>query len=137
MSLKLELFAQLQIIVGDMTITTRLRPRAQRLLAYLLLQRRTPLTRKHIAFSLWPDSTEEVALATLRRALSESRAVLPSTEGILWIIDTRGGLQWNPSGDFWLDVEAFEQLIDQGTTTSLHDAIAIYSGDYLAEWDDE
>jgi DNA-binding SARP family transcriptional activator len=113
-----------------------LRPRAQRLLAYLLLHRRMPYTRERIAFSTWPDSTEKEALGTLRRALSDLRTALPPRDD-QWIIAEGGDLRWNPDSPYWLDIERFECLVGQATPAALHDAVALQAGDLLAEWDDE
>jgi hypothetical protein len=61
-TLKLKLFGQLHVTAGATPITPLLRPRARRLLAYLLLHRHTPLSRQEIAFKLWLDSPEKEAL---------------------------------------------------------------------------
>jgi DNA-binding SARP family transcriptional activator len=129
------MFAEFQVMAGATTITSLLRPRARLLLAYLLLHRQRPLPRERIAFTLWPGSSEKAALGTLRRALSELRASLPADA--TWITDTPAGLRWNTAGPFWLDVEAFERFVGQAAPLSLHDAIALYTGDLLAEWGDE
>ena len=60
--LQLKLLGHLQVTYGAVTLTPRLRPRAQRLLAYLLLHRVAPRTRDSIAFTLWPDGSEKEAL---------------------------------------------------------------------------
>jgi non-specific serine/threonine protein kinase len=96
-----------------------------------------PLPRQEIAFKLWLDSPEKEALGTLRRALSELRAALPEWPVGEWIIDAPDGLRWNLDAPYWLDVEAYERLIEQATPATLHEAISLYVGDLLVDFDDE
>jgi DNA-binding SARP family transcriptional activator len=135
MTLQLRLFGYFQVTEGDTALTQRLRPRAQRLLAYLLLHRHRSLIRENAAFTLWPDQPEKDALGALRRALSDLRATLPGDQE--WITATRSDLRWNLSAPYWLDVEAYGRLNAQNAPATLHDAIALYTGDLLAGWDDE
>ncbi|HXV42097.1 MAG TPA: tetratricopeptide repeat protein [Anaerolineae bacterium] len=135
--LQLKLFGHFQVIDKNIPLTPKLRPRAQRLLVYLLLHRHMPRPRQSIAFTLWPDSTEEEALGTLRRALSEVRATLPPLAEADWLTATPRELGWNSNAPHWLDLEAFEQLIGQTTPAALHQAVTLYRGDLLPEWDEE
>ncbi|MGQ0600303.1 MAG: ATP-binding protein, partial [Anaerolineales bacterium] len=112
-----------------------LRPRARRLLAYLLLHRHLALPRQKIAFTLWPDNPETESLAALRRALSEVRVALPKE--CEWVVATRDEMGWQPDHPYWLDSAEFERLIRDGTPTTLHEAIALYTGDLLADWEEE
>src|SRR2546429_5417746 len=43
-------------------------PRLQSLLAYLVLHCAAPLPRAHLAYLMWPDSTDAQALTNLRNA---------------------------------------------------------------------
>lgn len=135
MSLQLQLFGRLRITHAGTELAHLLRPRSQRLLGYLLLDRRSPVSREKIAFILWSDSLETAALANLRRALHGLHAVLPRDHE--WIIASRGELRWNPDTPYWLDVEEYERLIRQGIPATLHDAAALYTGDLLPELGDE
>jgi DNA-binding SARP family transcriptional activator len=114
-----------------------LRPRAQRLLAFLLLNRQTALSREHIAFSLWPDELEEHALGILRRALSDMRATLPRLDSGDWIAATRNDIHWDARAPFVLDVAEFDKRIQAGSPTALYGAIQLYTADLLEDWDDE
>lgn len=118
-------------------LATLTRPRVQRLLVYLLLQRHSSLTREAVAFSLWPDSREQEALGQLRRALNELRAALPPIEHNDWIITTQGELGWNPKAPYSLDIEQFERLNRQATPPAWREAVALYTGDLLLELGDE
>ncbi|MGH9173655.1 MAG: AfsR/SARP family transcriptional regulator, partial [Vicinamibacterales bacterium] len=135
MILRVSLFDHLRLAGTNGERPWTPRPRARRLLAYLLLQRRRPLSREHVAFTLWPDTLEARALGTLRRALSDLRAALPGPEE--WLVVTDTALGWNSEAPYWLDIDAFEQSIREGTPSALHAAIDLYAGDLLATWDDE
>src|SRR6266568_4801824 len=63
--------------VGDGPLASGATPRIQSLLAYLLLHRHTPQSRQHLAFMLWPDSTETQARANLRNLVHGLRHALP------------------------------------------------------------
>src|SRR5258706_8746044 len=55
-------------------------PRLQSLLAYLLLHRQTRQPRQHLAFLLWPDSSENQARTNLRSLLHRLRRVFPHAQ---------------------------------------------------------
>lgn len=136
-TLKLKLLGQLHVTAGATSTMLLFRPRARRLLAYLLLHRHTPLSRQEIAFKLWLDSPEKEALGTLRRALSELRTTLPECPGDEWIVEVHDQLRWNLDAPYWLDIEAYEHLVKQADPAALHEAISFYTGDLLAGFDDE
>jgi DNA-binding SARP family transcriptional activator len=102
--------------------------RAVSLLAYLVLQRGRPQRRDHLAFLLWPDSTEKQARTNLRHVLHTLRAAIPKA------LDVTGQtLAWR--GD-WADVPAFEEA-RQGALQDKLRAIDLYAGDLLYGWYDE
>ena len=96
----------------------------QLLLAYLLLHRNQWLARARLAFTLWPDSTEEQARTNLRRELHGLRQALP--QGYVQA-DARQ-LAWLGSQPYRLDVAEFEATGDP----------ALYAGEllpgYYPEW---
>lgn len=136
MSLHIYLFDHLRITDGAGGPPRAVRSRAQRLVVFLLLNRR-PLTREQVAFTLWPDGPESWALGVLRRALSDLRAVLNSPGHGEWILATDTALQWNRDAPCWIDVDAFQDAVIQGTPSALHRAIDLYVADLLVEWEDE
>jgi DNA-binding SARP family transcriptional activator/tetratricopeptide (TPR) repeat protein len=81
--------------------------RLQSLIAYLVLHRGTPQLRQHLAFVLWPDSSEAQARNNLRQLLHTLRRALPGA-GAFLAMDTRT-LQWRRDVPLWLDVAEFEQ----------------------------
>lgn len=111
--------------------------RPQSLLAYLLLNRNTPQSRQHLAFLLWPDSTDGQARTNLRNLLYTLRHTLPEASTFLAADATT--VQWVPTSPFDLDVAQFESAIRQADQSSdqadvlasLETAVAVYQGDLL------
>src|SRR5260221_12726541 len=86
--------------------------RAESLLAFLLLHRDAPQPRSHIAFLLWPDSSEQQAHTNLRKVLHTLRNALPEA-GRLIEVGARA-LQWRPDASLWLGVAPFRDLVEAG-----------------------
>lgn len=143
--------AQLQIqLLGDFRldyagklITALQAGRPQSLLAYLLLHRRAPQSRSHVAFLLWPDSSEEQAFSNLRNLLHKLRHTIPNADHFL-VVDNLT-VQWRPDAPFRLDVAEFEAAVAQSQQAAdpqtaqawLEQALASYSGDLLpSHYDD-
>jgi DNA-binding SARP family transcriptional activator/tetratricopeptide (TPR) repeat protein len=106
------------------------RPRCQALLAYLLLHREAAQSRHHLAFLLWPDSSEAQALTNLRHVLHDLQAALP--RGPSWLAVTSQTLRWNTATPFDLDVAAFGQgAHSDATPAELQTAIDVYRGELL------
>ncbi|MFO7684313.1 MAG: BTAD domain-containing putative transcriptional regulator [Chloroflexota bacterium] len=111
--------------------------RPQALLAFLLLHRQTPQPRRHLAFLLWPDSTESQALNNLRNLLHTVRRALPNADEYLAVDSLT--LQWRSDAPFSLDVADFEQALAAAQHTAdpaavrrcLEQAMALYQGDLL------
>ncbi|RPJ26731.1 MAG: hypothetical protein EHM33_10490, partial [Chloroflexi bacterium] len=134
MTFEVRLFGYLQM-QPDQPADSVLRPRAKRLLVYLLLHKKNSIPRKNLAFTLWPDMNETESLGMLRRALSDLRAGLPGSEE--WVVIARDKITWNASASIWLDVEAFEDQIRKADSESLLRAIELYTGDLLVDMDEE
>jgi DNA-binding SARP family transcriptional activator len=105
--------------------------RAMSLLAYLVLQRGRPQRRDHLAFLLWPDSTEKQARTNLRHVLHTLRAAVPGVDEFLHA--TSRTLAWQGT---WADVPAFEEAL-RGTVQDQLRAIDLYTGELLHGWYDE
>lgn len=107
-------------------------PRLQALLAYLLLNRHTTLSRRQIAFQFWPDSSEPQAFANLRTLFAHLRRALPEADHFIYL--DAHCVQWNNHASFRLDVEVFESAISNG---SLEKAASVYGGDLLPDCYDD
>ncbi len=135
--LHITLLGDFQLIYDDEPVTEIDTPRLQSLLAYLLLHRSAPQIRHHVAFVLWPDSTEAQALTNLRNLLYHLRHDLPDAERFLHI--DRQTVQWRTDAPFVLDVADFESALrqqEQATNQetarqALEKAVGLYQGDLL------
>ncbi len=83
--LQLRLLGDFQLLYNGELITTLDQARLQSFLAYLVLHRDAPQSRRHLAFLYWLDSSEAQARANLRRALYDLRGVLPALDDFLHI----------------------------------------------------
>src|SRR3954464_8935631 len=104
-TLQIQLFGNFQILYEGKSVTALHQARPQSLLAYLLLHASTPQSRRHLAFRLWPDSSEAQARTNLRRELHTLRKTLPDAEHFL-DIGTQT-VQWRANGAYGLDVADF------------------------------
>ncbi len=124
--LTIRLLGELDLRLGDAALPPLESARAESLLAYLLLHRDAPQSRQHLAFLLWPDSTEGQARTNLRKVLHNLRRALPEADRFLDV--TARTLQWRPAAPCRLDVADFEDAIARG---ALREAVDLYGGDLL------
>ncbi|WP_126553240.1 BTAD domain-containing putative transcriptional regulator [Dictyobacter kobayashii] len=148
-ALYISLLGDFLVMEGERPLTTVLVPRVQALLAYLLLHRRAPQDRAHLAFLLWPDSLEAQAHTNLRQLLYHLRQALPHAEQFLAI--ERRSVQWVPAlgeDSFKLDVQELEQALveaqqaeqvgdTQARRSALERVMQLYRGDLLPGCYDE
>jgi DNA-binding SARP family transcriptional activator/predicted ATPase len=79
-------------------------PRAQALLAYLVVERR-PIARDRLARLFWPDEAPAAGRAALRRELHNLANILPGC----WQVD-RQTAQFDPAGDTAVDLDELRRL---------------------------
>src|SRR5262245_48052637 len=110
-------------------------PRLQALLAYLVLHRHAPQARQHVAFLLWPDTSEAQARSSLRQLVHTLKRTLPDADQ--FVHTDAQTLQWLGNAPFGLDVAEFEAALSQadaaerqgdaqGLRVALEQAIAAY-----------
>ena len=141
-TLHIHLLGDFRLIYGEEPVSTITAPRLHALLAYLLLHRDAPQPRHHLAFVLWPDTTEAQARSNLRQLLHSLKQTLPEAAHFVHA-DTQT-VQWRPEAPYRLDVADFEQALtgaagaDQAQQRDAHalrvaleQAIALYHGDLL------
>lgn len=139
------LFGEFRCHAAESPEPPLLAPRMQLLVAYLLLHRGRPLLRKHLAFQLWPDSSEAQAQTNLRNLLFQLRHSFPNVEHILR--STKQSVCWRDDDPalYSLDVAEHERLLAQAAqfqergeaaqeVAALQQAVALYSGDLLTGW---
>jgi len=124
---------------------------ARQLLKILITERPRPVSTDRLIEILWSESTPSAAATTLRSAINALRNVLeparrnraPSN----YIVTETPGYAFCGHPDIWLDVDAFEQLLDQAEHAPdsatrrplLEAALDLYKDDYLisdpyADW---
>ncbi|HZU68694.1 MAG TPA: AAA family ATPase [Ktedonobacteraceae bacterium] len=144
-TLHIHLLGDFLLLSEDTPVLTINSPKLQSLLAYLVLHRNAPQDRSHLAFLMWPDSTEERAHSSLRKLLHQLRQALPDIDSFLDA--DRQSLYWRPAeGANWtLDVQDFEQQLAQAEQRkdmtlmrhALEHAVSLYRGDLLPSCYDE
>lgn len=128
--LHIQLLGNFRLAFGEQAITDIQAPRLQALLAYLLLHRDAPQSRQHIAFLLYPDSSEAQARTNLRKLFHLLRKALPHADNFL-IADAQT-LQWNSDAPFTLDVDDFENSVAHANSSAtLREAVNLYRGELL------
>lgn len=126
--LRIQLLGEFDATYNGVRVTAVNSPRLRALLAYLILHRGTPQPRQHLAFLLWPDSTEEQARTNLRNLVHLLRQALPDSDGCP---RSEGQvLLWEPCTPCTLDIVEFEAAFRAGALT---DAVDLYRGDLLPE----
>jgi len=141
-TLHIHLLGDFRLIYGEAPVRTINAPRLHALLAYLLLHRDAPQPRHHLAFVLWPDTTEAQARTNLRQLLYDLKQALPQAD--LFVHTDAKTLQWRPDASFRLDVAEFEEALTgadvaeqeqqrdaHASRKALEQAIALYHGDLL------
>ena len=134
--LSIRLFGALDLRYGDRLLSPLASARAETLLAYLVLHRDTPQSRQHLAFVLWPDSSEAQARTNLRHVLHDLRRGASRRRSLPRCLAAHAAMANGCS--YWLDVAAFEDALARargndadGGIAALQEAITTYAGDLL------
>jgi DNA-binding SARP family transcriptional activator len=113
-TLRIHLLGDFQLFADGTPVTSFDLPRLQSLLAYLLLHRNVPQSRSHLAYLLWPDSTDAQAHTNLRNLIHKLRQAFPSIDSFLRSDrQTLTWLQASPQISWTLDVQEFEEALAQ------------------------
>ena len=148
-SLHVCLFGKTEVRMCGSELTDSLSGKAQELLAYLLLHRRSH-PREKLATLLWQHGSSHRTKAYLRKALWQLRDALESeTENAPSVVRADDDwIQINPEAPLWADVVAFEAAFDavrdcpasempSEDLRALQEAETLYSGDLLENWYEE
>lgn len=128
--LRIQLLGDFRVLWGDELLSGFYHLRQQAFLAFLLLHRQAPQSRHHLAFTFYPDSSEEQAYTNLRNLLFKVRKALPDPTRFLAI--TPQTVQWRPDSPYRLDVAEFESACSAASTAAeMERASALYGGDLL------
>jgi DNA-binding SARP family transcriptional activator len=129
--LRLKLLGSGRVLDGEVEVKLQSRNWTLPLLAYVVLHRTETIPRWRLAFTLWPDETEEAAVQNLRRNLYRLLKALPTQPGGQpWLSVDSENIVWN--GDaFQLDVAEYERL--RANPATIEEAVELYRGDLLEE----
>lgn len=138
--LSVRLLGDYRLAYGDSPVTSVNTDRLQSLLAYLILHRAAPVSRRQLADLLWPESPEAQARSNLRNLLFQLRQALPDAD--CFIAADTSTLQWRGDSPFALDVAQFTQALDAAIAAQragdlaqarryLEEAAGVYGGDLL------
>jgi DNA-binding SARP family transcriptional activator len=110
--LEISLLGPFRVTLDGRPVTRFEADTARALLAYLALHARAPCRRETLAGLLWSDQPEAEARHNLRMALSRLRAAIGDREADPpTLLVTHKTIQFNPEGDYWLDVAVFDGLL--------------------------
>jgi non-specific serine/threonine protein kinase len=110
---------------------------AQSLFAYLVLHVGISHRREKLAGLLWPDSLEETARDNLRHALWRVRKALESGSSMRFLQADDLSISFNPSSDYWLDVQELKGISEEASGDELIAALSQYQGELLPGFYDE
>lgn len=124
-SLELNLLGPIEIRQNGQSVSGPFFGKTLALMCYLAVTR-SPHSRSALAGLLWADIPEAHARANLSKALSTLQRSLSAH-----FIITRQSVAFNRASKVWLDVEAFELGLRDGSIDALRQAEQLYRGDFL------
>jgi DNA-binding SARP family transcriptional activator len=135
--LHIALLGQFRLLWGETAVFHLDTPSHQALLAYLVLHAGQSHSRQHLAFTFWPDSSEDQARTNLRKAIHHLRHTLPQAGQSLCV--DRYALTWCGDAPCTLDVTEFATAVSQAQQATtpgerrhwLETAIDRYQGNLL------
>src|SRR3712207_5313292 len=135
--LRVRLLGGFKVSVGSRTIERsewRLR-KAAILVKLLALSPGHRLHREQAMDLLWPDSGRQAASNSLRKTLHGARRTLDPDTGPRYLASEDESLVLCPSGDLWVDAEAFEEAAAAARRAkepaAYRAAIELYAGELL------
>jgi DNA-binding SARP family transcriptional activator/predicted ATPase len=143
--IRIELLGQLRITVGKDLLTSVNTNRMRSLLAFLVLHKDAPQAREHLAYLLWPESSEAQARTNLRQLLHNLRRALPVDCSLL--VADNHTVYWKADTSCAIDVVEFEDAVQaanrlkEGDVAAvrekLEEAARLYQDDLLPDLYDE
>ncbi len=132
-SLKIYALGQPRTLLGGENVQWPIQQ--SRDLLFCLLQHKQGLRKEEIGTIFWPDHLPHKLDGVFRSTLYRLRRAV-SRESVVFV---DGVYSFNWDSDYWLDVEAFETLMDQAEETAdvdekralLEEALVLCQGDYL------
>src|SRR3954471_17131066 len=145
-STRIQMFGTLQITHRQIALTSVNTNRLQSLLAFLVLNQDVAQSREHLAFLLWPESTESQARTNLRQLLHHLRRALPVDCSLL--VTDNHTARWRTHSACSIDVVEFQaaalraaEAEKSGDLTSAREALEhaerLYEDDLLPDLYDD
>jgi DNA-binding SARP family transcriptional activator len=139
--IRVRLLGGFEVWAGDRQVAG-FESQALALLAYLACHPRRAASRDHLAAVFWPDCEPEAAVRALRQAVhglvTDDGSPLILGADLDDPLEVNPEIELDPEADLWLDVEAFEEAVRQGTESEdldpihLTAAVQLYQGELLA-----
>lgn len=144
-TVSIQLFGKLCVWRNEQVIDCLEGCKVQELFGYLLLYRHRPHPRETLAGLLWGDNPRAQSKKYLRQSLWQLQTALgtqaQAANKPLLLVDP-DWIQFNQQGEFWLDLEVFEQIyaeikgmpgrqLNAQRAGAVHDAVRLYKGDLL------
>ncbi len=139
------MFGNFRALFDDVLIQEWESARAREIFKYLVLYRAAPVPKEVLAASFWPDSEPELARRSLHQAIYCLRQTFKQPVPDLQLIQFADDCyRLNPAVSLWVDIDAFQQAIDQARAMLSAErieealrayavAVDLYSGEFLAE----
>jgi len=139
LNLKAQLLGNFRITLNQQDISAAFSERVKLLFAYLLLNPETQISRKQIAYTFWPDTTESQARTNLRNLIHLLRKSLQESE-TFFEVDSQF-IKWRDNAPINLDVQDFRESISTAGTcesnreriSHLQQAVDRYHGELLPD----
>lgn len=132
--IRIQLLGRPRIFCEQNDAEILLQPQTLLVFAMLALSKCEMLSREDIAFTLWPDESEEEARGKLRRHIYRLQQALPASVRPFLVCDARTA-SWKNDPGTYVDVCEFLRLSE--SDASLDAAAKIYTGDFLPRIDHE
>lgn len=144
---RISLFGQLRIELGEQVESDLGSHKAQELLCYLALHPHQPQSREALVETLWSDGSPAQSRKQLRQALWHLQSALSActgASGALLLVDPKW-IAINPAAELWVDACEFERVYDQVRLTpgadlgeecvcQMQHVVGLYRGDLLEGW---
>jgi DNA-binding SARP family transcriptional activator len=132
--LSIRLLGPFQVSLDGEAVSGFASDKVRALLAYLALSPDLAHRREALAGLLWPEFPERSARTNLRNALANLRQVIRDRDSSPpFLRATRQTIQFNGQSDYWLDADAFTELLAPVPPTSeqLEQAVDLVRGLFL------
>ena len=132
--LSIRLLGPFQVNLDEEPVSGFASDKVRALLAYLVLSPDRPHRREALAGLLWPEFPERSARTNLRNALANLRHVIrDNAASPPFLQSTRQTIQFDSQSDYWLDADAFEDLLAllPSMSVQLEQAVSLVRGTFL------